>query len=84
MNEKYPIEVDLEGKRKTKKNLIPGRKIKEQVLRIKRVMVVIVEKNPVGELEKCDGKTENEMEKFATFYSILEQEIRSNTSTFSK
>ena len=52
MNEKHSGEDDLEGKRKVKENSIPKKKIKEQVLRIKRVMVVIVEKNPVGELEK--------------------------------
>ena len=52
MNEKLPSEEDFEEKRKAKENSIPRKKFKEQVLIIKRLMVLIVEKNPVGELEK--------------------------------
>lgn len=41
MNEKPPSDKDLEGKTKPKENSIPGKKIKEQLLRIRRVMMLI-------------------------------------------
>lgn len=42
MNEKRATDKDLQGKRKANEKSIPGKKIKEQLLRIRRIMVLTV------------------------------------------
>lgn len=63
MNEKPPSDKDLEGKTKPKENSIPGKKIKEQLLRIRRVMMLISISHLKPPNGKCKGKTEKEREK---------------------